>query len=77
MFKKFISYYRPYKKLFFMDLFSAFMVALIDLVYPMLTRNIINDVVPNKNIKMLFVFCIVLLTIFVIKAGLNFFMQYY
>lgn len=77
MLKKFITYYSPYKKLFLMDLFAAFMVALIDLVYPMLTRNIINDVVPNKNIKMLFVFCIVLLTIFVVKAGLNFFMQYY
>ncbi len=77
MFKKFISYYLPYKKLFFLDLFAAFMVALIDLVYPMLTRNIINDVVPNKNIRMLIVFCIILLTIFIIKGFLNYFMQYY
>ncbi len=77
MFKKFISYYSPYKKLFFLDLFAAFMVALIDLVYPMLTRNIINDVVPNKNIRMLIVFCIILLTIFIIKGFLNYFMQYY
>ncbi len=77
MIKKFIKYYSPYKKLFFMDLFAAFMVSLIDLVYPMLTRNIINDVVPNRNVKMLVVFCCVLFVIFVIKAGLNFFMQYY
>lgn len=77
MFKKFISYYSPYKKLFFLDLFAAFMVALIDLVYPMLTRNIINDVVPNKNIRMLIVFCVILLTIFIIKGFLNYFMQYY
>lgn len=77
MFKKFISYYSPYKKLFFLDLFAAFMVALIDLVYPMITRNIINDVVPNKNIRMLIVFCIILLTIFIIKGFLNYFMQYY
>lgn len=77
MFKKFVSYYSPYKKLFFLDLFAAFMVALIDLVYPMLTRNIINDVVPNKNIRMLIVFCVILLTIFIIKGFLNYFMQYY
>lgn len=77
MLKKFIKYYGPYKKLFFMDLFAAFMVSLIDLVYPMLTRNIINDVVPNKNVRMLVVFSIVLLVIFIVKAGLNFFMQYY
>lgn len=77
MFKKFISYYSPYKKLFFLDLFAAFMVALIDLVYPMLTRNIINDVVPNKNVRMLIVFCVILFTIFIIKGFLNYFMQYY
>lgn len=77
MIKKFMSYYAPYKKLFVMDIFAAFMVALIDLVYPMITRSIINDVVPSKNIKMLFVFSLVLLTIFLFKAGLNYFMQYY
>lgn len=77
MFKKFISYYLPYKKLFFMDLFAAFMVALIDLVYPMITRNIINDAVPNGNLRMIIIFCITLFIIFCIKAGLNYFMQYY
>lgn len=77
MLKKFISYYEPYKKLFFMDLSAAFLVALIDLVYPLITRNIINDVVPNKNIRMLIIFSLVLFFIFSVKAGLNYFMQYY
>ncbi|BAK80208.1 putative ABC transporter ATP-binding protein [Candidatus Arthromitus sp. SFB-mouse-Yit] len=60
-----------------MDMLAAFMVAIIDLVYPMITRNIINDAVPNRNIRMIFVFCIILLVIFIIKAGLNYFIQYY
>ena len=77
MFKKFISYYKPYRKLFFMDIMAAFLVAIIDLVYPMITRSIINDVVPNKNFKMLIVFSVTLIFIFSIKAGLNYFMQYY
>ncbi|BAK81544.1 ABC transporter ATP-binding protein [Candidatus Arthromitus sp. SFB-rat-Yit] len=77
MLKSFISYYAPYKKLFFMDMLAAFLVAMIDLVYPMITRSIINDAVPNRNIRMIFVFCIVLLVIFIIKAGLNYFIQYY
>ena len=68
MLKKFISYYAPYKKLFFMDLSAAFLVALIDLVYPLITRNIINDVVPNKNIRMLIIFSLVLFFIFSVKA---------
>ncbi|WP_338912392.1 ABC transporter ATP-binding protein [Clostridium perfringens] len=77
MLKRFIRYYEPYKKLFILDLLAAFLVSACDLFYPMITRNIINDVIPNKQIKLLFVFAIVLTLIFLIKAGLNYFMQYW
>ena len=77
MLKRFIRYYKPYKKLFILDLLSAFLVSACDLFYPMITRNIINDVIPNKQIKLLFVFAVVLTLIFLIKAGLNYFMQYW
>ena len=77
MLKEFIKYYKPYKKLFILDLLAAFTVALCDLVYPMITRNIMNEVVPNKDLRMLMVFAISLLLIFLLKAGLNYFMQYW
>ncbi|SHJ71826.1 ATP-binding cassette, subfamily B [Clostridium cavendishii DSM 21758] len=77
MFKKFITYYKPYKKVFILDLLAAFFVAACDLFYPMLTRNIMNDVVPNRKLNTLIVFTIVLVILFIIKAGLNYFMQYY
>ncbi|WP_416187710.1 ABC transporter ATP-binding protein [Clostridium perfringens] len=77
MLKRFIRYYKPYKKLFILDLLAAFLVSACDLFYPMITRNIINYVIPNKQIKLLFVFAIVLTLIFLIKAGLNYFMQYW
>ena len=77
MLKEFIKYYKPYKKLFILDLLAAFTVALCDLVYPMITRSIMNDVVPNKDVRMLSVFAITLLIIFIAKAGLNYFMQYW
>ncbi|WP_300258898.1 ABC transporter ATP-binding protein [Clostridium sp.] len=77
MLKRFIRYYKPYKKLFVLDLLAAFLVSACDLFYPMITRNIINDVIPNKQIKLLFTFAIILTLIFLIKAGLNYFMQYW
>ncbi|MDO5039091.1 ABC transporter ATP-binding protein [Clostridium sp.] len=77
MLKEFIKYYKPYKKLFILDLFAAFTVSLCDLVYPMITRNIMDDVVPNKNFRMLVIFGVALLLIFILKAGLNYFMQYW
>ena len=47
MIKEFIKYYKPYKKLFMLDMLAAFTVALCDLVYPLITRSIMNDVVPS------------------------------
>ncbi|EPZ62287.1 ABC transporter transmembrane region family protein [[Clostridium] sordellii ATCC 9714] len=77
MLKEFIKYYKPYKKLFILDLLAAFAVALCDLVYPMITRNIMDDVVPNKDVRMLVIFAIALFVIFIAKAFLNYFMQYW
>ncbi|MDK2562604.1 ABC transporter ATP-binding protein [Romboutsia sedimentorum] len=77
MLKEFIKYYKPYKKLFILDLLAAFTVALCDLVYPMITRSIMDDVVPSKDSRMLVVFAITLLVIFIVKAALNYFMQYW
>lgn len=42
MLKRFISYYKPVKKIFIADMICAFAVAVCDLFYPMITRNIIN-----------------------------------
>lgn len=47
--KKFLSYYRPYKKLFFMDMICAIIAASISLVFPIITRYITNDVL-NQNL---------------------------
>ena len=77
MVKNFINYYKPYKKIFFLDMVVAFIAATCDLVYPMMTRTLVNDSIPNKNIKMLIVFAISLVTIYVIKAACGYFMQYY
>ena len=77
MIKYFIKYYAPYKKLFFLDLLAAFLFSACNLVYPMITRDIMNDVIPNKDLRMLIIFGITLAIIFIFKAILNHFMQYW
>ena len=37
MLKRFISYYKPHKKLFFFDMLASLFVALIGMLYPMIT----------------------------------------
>lgn len=43
----------------------------------MITREIINVYVPDKNLRMLLVFSGTLLAIYLVKFGLNYFMTYY
>ena len=54
MLKKFISYYKPHKKMFFLDLLAAFFISICDLFYPILTRTILYDFIPNKKLKSAF-----------------------
>ncbi len=48
--KKFLSYYKPYLKVFCADMFCAFAVAAISLILPMIVRYITNTVLINYEI---------------------------
>lgn len=49
--KKFISYYKPYKVLFFTDMFFALLVSGITLIYPLIVRFITNTVLMEYEIQ--------------------------
>ncbi len=69
MLKSFIKFYKPYKKLFFLDLLVATIASVCELIYPMLTRTLINETIPNRNIRTIGVFAVTLILLYVIKAA--------
>lgn len=77
MLKRFISYYKPHRKLFALDLLCAALLAACDLFYPMITRSMLNGYIPNSKLRALAVWAVALLLIYIVKAGLKYFMQYY
>ena len=77
MIKRFISYYKPHKKLFFADLFAALLLAACDLVYPMITRTMVNEFIPEKLVGKLLFWAGIMLCIYILKLGLNYFVTYY
>lgn len=77
MFKKFVSYYKPHKKMFFLDLLAAFLISICDLFYPILTRSILYDFIPNKKLKTIFLFLFILALIYIFKMLSNYFVGYY
>lgn len=77
MIRKFISYYKPHLKLFTLDLICAFTVAVCNLFYPVIAKNIINDYVPNRDLRLLILSGAAMLLIYCLKGGLNYFIQYW
>ena len=75
--KRFVSYYKPHRKLFAIDMACAFIVAVCDLFYPIIAGNIIDDYVPNQNLRLLLIWSGVLLGIYLVKAVLNYVIQYW
>ena len=77
MLKRFISYYRPYKKLFIQDMIASFFVSFTGMLYPVITRNMLNDFIPNRKYNFIILFGISLFVIYVIRALLRYFVQFY
>ncbi len=77
MIKRFISYYKPHKALFAADIAAAFLLSACDLVYPVITRKMINEFIPDRLMKQLILWAILLLVIYVVKLMLNYFVTFY
>ncbi len=74
---RFARYYKPHRFLFAIDLICAFIISALNLVYPYLTKEIINNYVPNKLLAMLLAAAGFLLGFYAIKAALNFILTYW
>ena len=78
--KKLLSYYKPYKLLFFSDLFFAIVGAVITLLIPLIVRYITNEVVyfeMGKAQETILYLGILLVVLVLVEAGCNYFMTYY
>ena len=76
--KKFISYYKPHWKLFVIDMICSFLISLCTFAYPFVTEVIMD----KENIKagkfdLILLFCGLLVLIYIIKAILNYVVQYW
>ena len=77
MLKLFISYYKPHRKLFFLDMSASVLIAACGLFYPTIVKNIINDYVPNGKISLLILWSAILLGIYLLKAVCNYIVGYW
>lgn len=77
MLKRFVSYYKPYKGMFALDMAASFCISLIGMIYPMITRVMLNDYVVNSKLQSLLYAGALLLVLYGVRMGLRYFVQYY
>lgn len=76
MLKRFFAYYKPHRLTFTLDMLASLVVAGVGIIYPMMTRTMLNDYIPNKEYNNIITFGVGLLIIYVVRLLLNYFIQY-
>ena len=77
-FRKFISYYKPYKKIFILDMVCAMLAAGVTLVFPMITRYITGVILVVEPIELgkIYQLGLLMLVLVVIEFFCNFYVTY-
>lgn len=75
--KRFFNYYKPHMKLFTIDMIAATLLAAIDLIFPIFSRLIIDDFIPNNKMTQLFQFAGVIFLLYIVRMFCNYVMSYW
>ena len=76
MFKRFISYYKPHKLTFTLDMLASFAMSVIAIFYPMITRKMLNELIPQERYREIVIYGLCLLLVYLLRMGLSYFVQY-
>ncbi|MCP4294498.1 MAG: ABC transporter ATP-binding protein [Proteobacteria bacterium] len=68
MLRRFISYYRPHRNLFLLDMGVAVLAAIFSVFFPYLVRMILKDYLPQKDTEMIFKLLMLILLIQILSA---------
>ena len=77
--KKFIQYYAPYKKVFFLDLICAAVISLVDLAFPQILRTLTKTLFTESSDVILWALLpitLVLLIMYMIQTGCKYYVSY-
>ena len=73
----FLSYFKPHKKLFIMDLGCALMISIIDLAFPYVSRWCMYELLPKSAYRTFFAVMAVVFVAFLLRALLTYVICYW
>ena len=73
----FLSYFRPHKKLFLLDMACALLISLIDLAFPYVSRLCMYQLIPESLYRAFFTVIVVMVAAYLLRAGLQYIVCYW
>lgn len=77
MWRRFFSYYRPYKGLFILDFSCAVIAGVLELGFPLAVSKFIDDLLPGGNWSMIVLASVGLLCVYALNTVLNYIVTYW
>ncbi|MCQ2579334.1 MAG: ABC transporter ATP-binding protein/permease [Treponemataceae bacterium] len=75
--KIFLSYYKPHLPLFILDMICAVIIAAIDVAFPMITKLILDTIIPGRNLNLFFILIAAMLAGYGFRWVCNWFVGYW
>ena len=73
----FLSYFKPHRRLFALDMTCAFLIALIDLAFPLVSRQALYTWLPEKQFRVFFIVMAAVVAAYMLRSGLYFVVAYW
>ena len=73
----FASYYKPHWKLFLLDMVCALLICIVDLLFPMVSREAMQNLLPNRLFTAFFLVMAALALAYVLKGVFYFIVTYW
>lgn len=77
MLRKFFSYYKPYKALFLVDFCCAVVAGLLELFFPIVVNQFVDDLLPSGDWMLIFWACLGLLAVYALNSLLQYIVTYW
>jgi ATP-binding cassette subfamily B protein len=77
MIRRFFSYYRPYKGLFFLDFGCALIVGILELGFPLAVNQFVDKLLPSQDWPRILTATAALLAIYALNTGLQYVVTYW
>ena len=74
--REFASYYKPHMRLFVLDLCCALVISLVDILFPVFTRKVLYDYIPNQMMRTFTLMAALMLVMFFIRTAAQWMVTY-